>query len=57
METVKATKARNNFQEIIDKVHYTHEPVVISKHGKPWVMVQSLPEEDKELKDITKNKE
>lgn len=51
----KATEVRQNFQEIIDKVHYTGEGMVISKHGKPWVLIQPLSEKDDRAKDLVSN--
>jgi len=41
----QATQVRQNFQEVIDQVHYTRESLLITKHNKPWVMIQSLSEE------------
>ncbi|MDO8736654.1 MAG: type II toxin-antitoxin system Phd/YefM family antitoxin [Thermoleophilia bacterium] len=29
-----ASEARNNFSELVNEVEYTHEPVLILKHGK-----------------------
>lgn len=40
----QATKVRQNFQEVIDQVHYTRESLLITKHNKPWVMIQALEE-------------
>ncbi|MBD3208455.1 MAG: type II toxin-antitoxin system prevent-host-death family antitoxin [Candidatus Nealsonbacteria bacterium] len=45
---IPATKARKRFQEIIDKVHYQEESIVITKHRKPWIVIDPLPEEEKE---------
>lgn len=52
MKIIQATDVRNNFQEFINKVHYTNEPFIISKHGKPWVMVKPLDENDEKLQKI-----
>lgn len=41
----QATQVRQNFQEVIDQVHYTKEALLITKHNKPWVMIQPLEEE------------
>lgn len=38
----QATQVRQNFQEVIDKVHYTKESLLITKHNKPWVMIKPL---------------
>jgi len=56
MEIIKATEARQNFQDIVDHVHYTKTPVIISKRDKPWVMIQPLPGSDKELSRLVKYK-
>jgi|GEM_PF-917305 len=45
---IPATKARKRFQEIIDKVHYQEEPIVVTKHRKPWIVIDPLPEGEKE---------
>lgn len=41
----QATQVRQNFQEVIDQVHYTKEALLITKHNKPWVMIQALLED------------
>lgn len=46
IKIVQATLARKELQQVIDQVHYTHQPAIISKHGKPWVVIQALPEAD-----------
>ncbi|MBD3248219.1 type II toxin-antitoxin system prevent-host-death family antitoxin [Candidatus Falkowbacteria bacterium] len=40
----QATHVRQNFQEVIDQVHYTREAMLITKHNKPWVMIEPLEE-------------
>ncbi|MDP2586485.1 MAG: type II toxin-antitoxin system Phd/YefM family antitoxin [Candidatus Komeilibacteria bacterium] len=37
-----ATEARKRFQETIDHVHYNQENMMITKHGKPWVVIQPV---------------
>lgn len=49
---INATNVRQNFQEVIDKIHYTKEAIIISKHGKPWVVIQPLEEKDQELTNL-----
>ena len=45
-KTVKpTTDVRANFQDVIDNVHYTKTPLVITKRNKPWVVVYPLPED------------
>ncbi len=55
VKKIKATEVRQNFQEFIDKVHYTREAILISKHGKPWVFIQPLSESDSEARDLLTN--
>jgi len=52
LEQAGATEVRKKFQEVIDKVHYTKEPIIISKHGKPWVMIKALEESNKKAKKV-----
>jgi len=49
LKVVQATQVRKDFQEVIDEVHYTGKSLVISKYGKPWVVVEPLPESDTSL--------
>lgn len=44
VSVVQATEMRANFQEAIDRVHYTKEAILISKHKKPWVIIAPLSE-------------
>lgn len=46
----QATIVRQNFQEVIDQVHYTKEPLLITKHNKPWVIIQALDDNRDEFK-------
>jgi len=39
------TDVRANFQDVIDNVHYTKTPLVITKRNKPWAIIYSLPED------------
>ena len=48
MKVISATEVRSNFQDIVDTVHYTKEPMLISKRGRPWVIVQPLKDSDVE---------
>jgi prevent-host-death family protein len=52
MKVQTTSEVRKHFQEVIDHVHYTKIPMIISKNNKPWVMIQALPENDSELQDI-----
>jgi prevent-host-death family protein len=42
MRIVKASEARQNFQDVIDSVYYKHDPIVIIKRKKPWIVVQPM---------------
>lgn len=57
MKVRSTAEVRKNFQDIIDHVHYTKIPIIISKNRKPWVMVQPLPEGDTELTELVENNE
>ena len=46
VNVMQATEVRANFQDIIDRVHYTKDALIISKHKKPWVIISPLAEED-----------
>jgi prevent-host-death family protein len=50
MKVRSTAEVRQHFQEVMDHVHYTKIPIIISKNRKPWVMVQPLPEDDADLK-------
>ena len=39
------TEVRANFQDVIDNVHYTKTPLIITKRNKPWAIIYSLPED------------
>lgn len=56
MNIKTTTEVRARFQEIVDRVHYTKSPLIISKNGKPWVMVQPLPEDDRDLQTLVQHK-
>jgi len=42
MDTVSMTQARNNFSDLINKVVYGSDRVVISKMGKPVALLMSI---------------
>ncbi len=52
MQIQSTSQVRANFQEVIDRVHYTKMPLIVSKNNKPWVMIQPLPEEDRDLQQM-----
>lgn len=56
MKVKSTAEVRKNFQDVMDHVHYTKIPIIISKNRKPWVMVQPLPEDDTELNALIKEK-
>ena len=55
MKIKSTAEVRKHFQEVMDHVHYTKIPIIISKNRKPWVMVQPLPEDDADLKKIVED--
>lgn len=55
MKIRSSSEVRKHFQEIVDHVHYTKIPVVVSKNKKPWVMIQALPEDDTTLQSMINN--
>lgn len=55
MKIVNATDMRTNFQDVIDEVHYTKNPILVSKRNKPWVIIESLPEDDTDLEQMIAN--
>lgn len=52
MKIESASEVRKHFQETIDHVHYTKAPVVVTKNNKPWIMIQALPEDDKDMQKL-----
>ncbi len=46
---MSAKDARTNFSELLGSVYYTHEPVIVEKKGKPYVVVIS-PEQYERLR-------
>jgi len=49
MKTISTSELRKTLQETIDRVHYTGESIIVSRHGKPWAMITKLNEDDKDL--------
>jgi|GEM_PF-1481761 len=39
MVTTSATKARAEFADLLNKVIYNHQPVIIKRHGKPCAAI------------------
>ena len=52
MKIQTTSEVRKHFQEVIDHVHYTKIPMIISKNNKPWVMIQGLPDDDSLLQEL-----
>jgi len=44
IRSVLSSNVRKSFQDVIDSVHYTKKPVIITKYNKPWVIVKSVKE-------------
>ena len=57
MKIKSTAEVRQHFQEVVDSVHYTKAPIIVSKNRKPWVMIQPLPEDDVELNKLIKSAE
>lgn len=51
MKKVTARQARQNFAEIINEVHFTGKKVMITKSGKPMVILISTRGQQLEKKD------
>lgn len=45
MRTVTAKYARRNFAEIINEVHFGRKKIIITKSGKPMVILVSTKEQ------------
>jgi prevent-host-death family protein len=41
--TINMHEAKTHLSRLADEVHETGNPIVISKAGRPWVMVVPLP--------------
>ncbi len=52
MKIKSTAEVRKHFQEVVDHVHYTKIPVIVSKNRKPWIMIQALPEEDDQMQQL-----
>lgn len=40
-KTISVREARANFSEVLGSVHYTNQPVVVERNGKPYAVVVS----------------
>ena len=56
MKIESSSEVRKHFQEIVDTVHYTKAPVIVSKNNKPWVMIQALPDDDPQIQKLINQK-
>ncbi len=43
MKTLNIAEARQNFSALVDEVRFGGEPVIVSKYGRPAVMITRLP--------------
>lgn len=57
MQIKSTSEVRAHFQDVVDHVHYTKIPLIVSKNRKPWVIIQPLPEEDPDLQGIINEKQ
>jgi PHD/YefM family antitoxin component YafN of YafNO toxin-antitoxin module len=60
MNIIRASDARQNFQDMIDTVYYKEQPTIIIKRKKPWVIIQHFNTldtmtQEKILQEIKKN--
>lgn len=46
--TISATELKNRVSEVINRVHFGDEEVVVTKHGKPFVRFVPLTREEKQ---------
>ncbi len=51
MKEVTATDLRKQIQEVLDTVYYKQESIIITRQGKPRVIINPLPQED-DQKDV-----
>jgi prevent-host-death family protein len=49
MKIIKASDARQNFQDMIDTVYYKEEPTIVIKRKKPWVVIQPFSSLDEKM--------
>lgn len=52
MKTVTAKYARQNFAEIISEVHFAKKRIIITKSGKPMVILISTQEKPSKKKGL-----
>ncbi len=52
MKTVTAKYARQNFAEIINEVHFGRKKILITKSGKPMVILNSTKDQNLKGKKI-----
>ncbi len=45
MKTVSVRDARKNFSDLLHEVHFGRKKVIITKSGKPFVIITSAKEE------------
>jgi len=49
MKIIKASNARQNFQDMVDTVYYKEEPTIVIKRKKPWVIIQPFSSLDEKM--------
>jgi prevent-host-death family protein len=49
MKIIKASNARQNFQDMVDTVYYKEEPTIVIKRKKPWVVIQPFSSLDEKM--------
>ncbi|MBI4084467.1 MAG: type II toxin-antitoxin system Phd/YefM family antitoxin [Candidatus Levybacteria bacterium] len=51
MKTVSAKYARQNFSEILNEVHFGRKKILITRSGKPMVILVSTKEQEVKKKE------
>lgn len=54
MITLSATEARNRFFELIEKIAYLGQPVLVERNKKPMVRIEAVAKAKPELTNILK---
>lgn len=49
MKVITISQLRQTLQDVVDSIYYTNEPVVVIRRNKPRVMINPLPEGDKNV--------
>lgn len=50
MRTISAKEARQQFAQLLNEVYFGHKKILITRSGKPLVVVMSIKEYDEKIK-------